>query len=79
MVEVEIFLEPLVSNVSIPVLAKSLINWVEVLHSALDGDEGVSSVKDRHVGIRNAERVPPLLHLWVRVLSDLKISVESLQ
>ena len=74
-VEVNILVEPLVSQAGVATVPECLIDGVQILHSALDGDEGVRWLKHRLIVQSNSQRVPSLFDLGIGIASDLQIRI----
>lgn len=79
MVEVFVFVEPFISDISVAILDQSVINWIQILHSTLYSHKLVSRFKDRVIATSNTQWVPSLLDLRVRILRDSQICIQSLQ
>ena len=77
MVEVFILQEPLVSDSLVPVVPESLVNWIQVLHATLHGDEGVGRLENGAVAESNAHWIPSLLDFWVGISGDAQVLVNS--
>ena len=79
MIEVDVFLKPFISSRSVSIIAESLIDGVQVFHSALSGNELMSWFEYWHVAECNSNGVPSLLDFRVWVISNSQISIESLK
>jgi len=79
MVEVFVLVEPLDSEVVLAVVLQTGVDWVDVLHSALAGDELMCSLISWLVLESQAKWEPSLLNLWVHLSGGTKVLVYSSQ
>jgi hypothetical protein len=79
MIEVDVFLKPFIGSRSVSIIAESLIDGVQVFHSALSGNELMSWFEHWHVAECNSNGVPSLFDFRVGVISNSQISVKSLE
>jgi len=77
-IEVDVLTEPLNGGVSEAVSDHSKVNRVDVLHSAL-GTEPVVGTRQGLLPVADSDGkgVPLLLYLWIGVLGDVQIIVNS--
>lgn len=79
MVEIDVFLEPLFGEVALIGVEESSVDWVQVLHSSLGGNEGVGWFKCWGIGGLDAERIPSLFALWVNSVGKVEVCVDLLE
>jgi hypothetical protein len=76
-VEVLVFVEPLIGEVSVPILAHDFVNRVQIFHPANLVDKGMGGLEYWLVIVLDAQREPSLHHLGLYSIRDIQVEVNS--
>jgi len=79
MIEVDVFVEPLNSSISLISTEECKVNWIQVLQSALRAHELMSRFSHCVIAFLNTEREPPLFDLRVNCSSQVEVLVDPFQ
>ena len=76
MVEVNIFVEPLHSGVSLVGVKKGLVDWLKILQSSLLRHEFVGWLQGWLVTLSDSKGQPSLLALWVDCVGQVVVGID---
>ena len=76
LVEVNIFVEPLHSGVSLIGVKKGLVDWLQILQSSLLRHEFVSWLQSWLVTLSDSKGQPSLLALWIHRIRQVVVSID---